>query len=96
MPDDDQKPDPVVTSGELNSPDQSALNRRRRRDFAALLPILGILLFVTPFISTFSGGDQNLVGTAIYVFGIWAALIICAFVLARALAKETQPDREDN
>lgn len=67
--------------------------RRKRRDLAALLPIIGALFFVSPFISTLKQSeDANVTGTAIYIFSIWALLIIGAFFLSRIL----RADRSEN
>jgi hypothetical protein len=58
---------------------------RRFRDYAALLPITGIFLLATPMIATFTQFDRvfGLPSPFVYVFGIWAGLIISAFFLAR-------------
>ena len=73
--------------------DLSFTKRRKLLDLTALLPIAGVLLLVTPFVSIFTGGDETgVAGSAIYIFGVWAILIACAFVLARLLAKQTSPD----
>lgn len=70
--------------------------RRKRRDLAALLPIIGTLLFVSPFVTTFNQRDDaNVTGTAIYIFCIWAVLIIGAFFLSRILRKEVPKSIED-
>ena len=58
---------------------------RRFRDLAILLPLLGIILLVTPVVSLFtqSGSVFGLPAPIVYVFGIWAGLIVLAFALAR-------------
>ncbi len=62
---------------------------RRFRDLAVLLPCLGILLLVTPFVSIFthSGHVFGLPSAIFYVFGVWAGLIILALGLARRANK---------
>jgi hypothetical protein len=73
--------------------DLSFTKRRKLLDLTALLPIAGVLLLATPFVSIFTGGDESgVAGSAIYIFGVWAILIACAFVLARLLAKQNAPD----
>jgi hypothetical protein len=68
------------------STDRSQSTQRKKRDLAALLPIIGALFFISPFVSTLSPSEEaNVTGTAIYIFSIWALLIICAFFLSRLL-----------
>lgn len=62
--------------------------RARLRDAAVLLPFFGLLLLMPPFIGLFPpavrlGGIPVLV---LYVFGVWALLIVLAALLARRLA----------
>ena len=62
---------------------------RRFRDFAVLLPCLGILLLASPVVAIFtqSGTIFGLPAAIFYVFGIWGGLIVLAFGLARIIAK---------
>ena len=67
---------------------------RKKKDAAALLPILGLLLFVTPLISLTVGADEStqLTRSAVYVFSAWFLLIILAFILSKALKKTNELD----
>lgn len=58
---------------------------RRFRDLATLLPIIGVLLLVTPVVSIFTqtGRFFGLPAPFVFVFGVWAGLIVLAFGLAR-------------
>jgi len=61
----------------------------RARDAAAVLPLLGLFLLMPPVITLFVaavnvGGVPLIV---VYVFGVWASLIVCAGLLARRLAR---------
>jgi hypothetical protein len=81
----------IVGDQKTGSP--STFASRKLLDLTALLPIAGVLLLATPFVSIFTGGDESgVAGSAIYIFGVWAILIACAFVLARLLAKQNAPD----
>lgn len=77
---------------------QSAADRRSQigrklRDLAALLPLLGVLLFATPLISAITGGDDGELPSAVfYVFVVWGALIALAFFLSRVLKGEAGPE----
>ncbi len=64
--------------------------RRSARDMAALLPFVGIFLLVPPVILIFAkpvliAGVPLIV---VYLFGVWAAAILCAMVVAHHLAGE--------
>lgn len=64
--------------------------KRKKRDAAALLPVLGIILLLTPLISAFTrdttpGGIPNGV---YYVFGVWLFLIALTRLMAKHLATE--------
>lgn len=79
-----------------NDEDQSSIVQKRN-DLAALLPISGVLFFATPLISTITNDNPSGIGgTAFYIFGIWALLILAACILARFLrGKQTNGDEAD-
>lgn len=64
--------------------------RKRLRDAARLLPVLGVALLLVPLLWTRSdapGGVGN--ATALlYLFGVWAGLILAAFLLSRPLRRD--------
>jgi len=67
--------------------DQQAQRKRKTREAAAFLPILGVILLLTPLISVFTqdtriGGIPNAV---FYVFGVWLLLIGLTILLAPRL-----------
>ncbi len=73
--------------------DQQAQRRRKTREAAAFLPILGVILLLTPLISVFTqntriGGIPNAV---YYVFGIWLLLIGLTRLLAPRLQQDSTP-----
>ncbi|HTN67393.1 MAG TPA: hypothetical protein VL051_14555, partial [Burkholderiaceae bacterium] len=63
------------------------LHSGRASDAAVVLPLLGLFLLMPPIITLFASqldlGGIPLI--AIYVFGVWAALIVCAALLAQRL-----------
>ncbi|MEX0971226.1 MAG: hypothetical protein WD046_12360 [Paracoccaceae bacterium] len=69
---------------------QRALERRRRQDFAGLLPILGGFLLLSPIIWVFAqaGTILGLPAVFVYVFGVWLGLILLARRLARAIMRD--------
>lgn len=72
---------------------RAVYRRRRLRDAARLLPLVGVFLLILPALGVHSGSDGRAVGTgAVYVFVVWAVLIGLAAMLAPGLAS---PDRSD-
>ncbi|MBV1865088.1 MAG: hypothetical protein KUG74_11740 [Rhodobacteraceae bacterium] len=70
--------------------DQQAQRKRKTREAAAFLPILGVILLLTPMISVFTqdtrtGGIPNAV---FYVFGVWLLLIGLTFLIAPRLQQD--------
>ena len=60
--------------------------RRRMMDAARLLPILGIFLFLVPMFRTRDAEDPAMTaGGGLYIFVIWAFLIVAAVLLSRWL-----------
>ncbi len=71
---------------------RAVYRRRRLRDAARLLPVLGLLLMLLPALGRDSSGD---VRDAIYLFVLWALLIAAAAVLAPGLSatdSEAEPE----
>ncbi|HSF92543.1 MAG TPA: hypothetical protein VLA51_10100 [Paracoccaceae bacterium] len=69
-----------------------ALKRRNRQDAALLLPLFGILLFLSPLI-TLPGSEPALFGAPAvfsYIFGVWLVLIYLALRLARRLVHDIE------
>ena len=62
---------------------------QRLRDAAALLPAIGVFLFMPPAITLFTGGSEvaGVPLIVIYIFGVWLALIVCAALLAHRLGQ---------
>ena len=69
--------------------------RRRLRDAARLLPVLGILCLLVPLL--WSSGEDAPTSTArgfIYVSAVWLGLILVAGLLSRRLAEPESPGQE--
>ncbi len=77
---------------------QSAADRRgqigrKLRDLAGVLPLLGVILFATPLITAFSGGEESeLPNATFYVFAVWGGLIALAFILSLFLRGDAGPE----
>ncbi len=60
----------------------------RVRDVAVVVPLVGLVLFMPPFISLFAA-PVSVLGiplVVLYMFGVWVALILLTWRLARRLA----------
>ncbi len=66
--------------------------RRRFNDMARLLPVLGLLLFLVPLLGG-RGGNAQISTLLVYLFGVWALLIVFAAILARQLYPADTPDQ---
>ena len=94
--------EPVQQAPERRRPplflERSSYRRRRLRDAARLLPVLGVFLFFLPLLWPEQAGEAGNVAPAMssaitYVFGVWAVLIFLA-VLFGLVVKRTEADRE--
>ncbi len=70
--------------------DKKVRRSRKARDIALLLPIAGIILFLTPIHKILSSGSEapSLTSSLLFIFSVWAVLIFTALVLSRALSAE--------
>ncbi|SLN75806.1 hypothetical protein [Oceanibacterium hippocampi] len=71
-------------------PGEQALAARRLREIAFVLPFVGLALITPPIIHIFAD-SRTVFGIPIiilYIFGVWAALVLSAFRLARRLREE--------
>lgn len=66
---------------------------RKTRELAAILPLLGVIFFASPLISAITGGEESELPNAVfYIFAIWGALIMLAFILSRLLRSGAGPE----
>lgn len=63
--------------------DRNRYRMRRARDAAFVLPVLGAVLMIAPMLW---GGGRTSTG-GLYLFAVWVALIVLAFVISRLLRK---------
>lgn len=72
----------------------NAFRGQRARDAAIILPLFGLALIAPPFVNLFVGG-RSLLGVpllAVYLFAVWAALILAALRLSFSLHRELRQD----
>ncbi len=66
---------------------RQSYRRRRLRDGARLLPLCGAFLFLLPMLwSPGTGTDRGTAPDGIYLFAVWAGLIVVAAILSPKLA----------
>ena len=69
---------------------RAVYRRRRLRDAARLLPLVGLLLILLPGLGSEEGSNAF---DAVYLFVIWIVLILTAALLAPGLSQsETEDD----
>jgi peptidoglycan/LPS O-acetylase OafA/YrhL len=64
---------------------RASYRRRRLRDAARLLPIVGVFLLLLPTLWVPDGKIHLTAADIIYFFGVWLVLIILAAAFARGL-----------
>ncbi len=68
---------------------ERAFRRRRRQDAALVLPIFGVVIFMTPIFTIFTK-DILIFGAPLpflFIFGFWFVLILLARRMSRTLTK---------
>ncbi len=92
MAESDRRPDPPRPPAPGLA--EEAIARRRRRDLAAVLPLTGLVLLVSPFINTVAdaGRIAGIPASVLYIFGVWIGLIIASALLARRLFDDSRGD----
>lgn len=70
--------------------------RRRLRDAARLLPVLGMFLLLLPLLWTPDAGVALRSGDVIYFFGVWFTLICLAAAFAPGLRGGDGTDDEED
>ena len=68
---------------------ERAFRRRRRQDAALVLPIFGVVVFITPIFTIFTK-DVLVFGAPLpflFIFGFWFLLILLARRMSRLLSK---------
>ena len=70
--------------------DKKTRRSRKVREIALMLPVIGVILLLTPMLKAFTVGAEasSLTDSLLFIFGVWAALIIAAFFLSRVLLPE--------
>ncbi|MBY8975447.1 hypothetical protein KHP62_06500 [Rhodobacteraceae bacterium NNCM2] len=80
---------------EPENPSDLALRARKVKDSALIMPLIG-LLFLTPPIANLFAVDERLFGVpvlVIYIFAVWAMLILGALILSRRLRQSEEDTR---
>ena len=67
-----------------------ARHARKRRELALLLPLIGVLVVVSPLTDALGIGSTNIFTRYVGIFAIWALLIAAAFTLSRLLKSEIE------
>ena len=70
---------------------RESYRRRRLTDAARLLPVLGMVLIGLPVLWDPASAQSPVTAWAkLYLFAVWFALILAAFLLSRALSRPVE------
>jgi hypothetical protein len=74
--------------------DLSRRKQRKRTELSFGIPMIAICLLVSPLLNGFTQEDGGTLfsGVMVYIFGIWGALILAAFLMSRLLNSDTVDD----
>lgn len=74
--------------------DLSRRKQRKRTELSFGIPVIAVCLLVSPLLNGFTteSGGTNFSGVIVYIFGIWGALILAAFLMSRLLNSDTVDD----
>ena len=74
--------------------DLSRRKQRKRTELSFGIPIIAICLLVSPLLNGFTrqDGGTSFSGVIVYIFGVWGALILGAFLMSRLLNSDTVDD----
>lgn len=71
-------------------------NKRKKRELALFLPVIGVIIYLTPLMNAVSATDTppsaDIADLFFFIFGSWALLIIGAYFLSRNLADEVNEE----
>ena len=69
------------------------MSRQKLRDAALLLPLMGLLLFMPPFVGLLKGPGEiaGVPALVVYIFVVWAGLIVLGVLLSRRLSVADDP-----
>ena len=78
---------------------RGSYRKRRLRDGARMLPVLGLFLFMLPILwGPGTTAQADTASDGIYIFAVWFGLVLVAAVMAPGLgeeaAEEPEPGRE--
>ena len=75
---------------------RASYRRRRLRDAARLLPIIGTFLLILPTLWVEDGKIHLTAADLIYFFTVWLLLVIVAAVFARGLRPGERAEEEED
>lgn len=68
---------------------RGSYRKRRLRDAARMLPVLGAFLFAMPMLWSQEGSaPEGTAGDGLYIFVVWLGLVLAAALMAPGLADE--------
>ncbi|ETX14106.1 hypothetical protein OCH239_05545 [Roseivivax halodurans JCM 10272] len=91
-----ERPEPPPRSAPLVFLERRSYRRRRMRDAARLLPVLGLFAWAIPLLwPQGEDGSPSVSGALIYVFTVWVVLVAVGAVLSVLTGDGDEPGAED-
>lgn len=83
-----------MDNGSTERRDSEQRKMRKRTELSLVIPFIAICLLVSPLLNGFvqDNGEAQLTAVIVYVFGVWGALILAAFLLSRLLNEDLTDD----
>ena len=76
--------------------ERDSYRQRRFRDAARILPVFAVVMMFLPLMWPREAPDQSLTSSGmIYLFGLWAVLVVLAFIMSRILRVPDPDQKED-
>ena len=85
---------PMPRRGSALFVERQTYRRRRLRDAARVLPLLGILLWSVPLL--WGTGSNGAVASSalMYLFGVWAMLVVASALITIRLGHDDNPAKQ--
>jgi hypothetical protein len=83
-----------MSSDDGTKRDQERSKFRKRTELSLGIPLIAICLLVSPLLNGFTrdDGTPQFSTVIVYIFGIWGALILAAFIMSRVLSSDVAND----
>ncbi len=85
---------PMPRRGSAQFVERQTYRRRRLRDAARVLPVLGVLLWSVPLLWGIGSTGAVASSALMYLFGVWAMLVLASALITIRLGRDDMPDNQ--